>query len=335
MGNDYTYSKAQATRIYPGFLDKYPVKSLKIQNKEHLPMVPGFQSGNLVREGKCSGFFTCWRKISDNYVIQLFQIQEEHWKICYESWRIIDNAIKKTWRRGSHILAIFPPCRGQGNFTHQGARQISSIPVQKNISKTDPFLKVNIFQEDGDESNGWYCVEVKGSILSILSSKGLFSIYAKVKWYCNSNIRVHFANERIEYEILDTRKPTPNLRELEKYAVASEANKPQDGSLRHDPDKRQPHRFAGGVEQAIHYVNKYMHDNNRHFKVEIEVRNFEELLAVIMTGKWTGSCWITFLSKIECGSEVDQGKVWDWSIGRDKIAKISENTRKPALIMYQ
>jgi nicotinate-nucleotide pyrophosphorylase (carboxylating) len=87
-------------------------------------------------------------------------------------------------------------------------------------------------------------------------------------------------------KILDTRKTTPNLRELEKYAVRV------GGGINHRMGlydmiliKDNHIDFAGGVEQAIHYVNKYMHDNNRHFKVEIEVRNFEELLAVINDGK--------------------------------------------------
>jgi nicotinate-nucleotide pyrophosphorylase (carboxylating) len=43
--------------------------------------------------------------------------------------------------------------------------------------------------------------------------------------------------------------------------------------------------FAGGVEQAIDRVYKYMKKNNRKFRVEIEVRNFEELMTVINTGK--------------------------------------------------
>ena len=43
--------------------------------------------------------------------------------------------------------------------------------------------------------------------------------------------------------------------------------------------------FAGGISQAINKTNKYLEDNNLNLKIEIEVRNFEELQQVLQTGK--------------------------------------------------
>ena len=42
--------------------------------------------------------------------------------------------------------------------------------------------------------------------------------------------------------------------------------------------------FAGGISQAIDRVNKYLKDNNKKLKIEIEVRNFDELNEVLASG---------------------------------------------------
>jgi hypothetical protein len=78
MGNEDTYSKAQATRIIQDFFDKYPVKSLKITKQGTSTDGSRFSIGELGAGGKMFRLFYLLKKISDNYVIQLFQIQEEH-----------------------------------------------------------------------------------------------------------------------------------------------------------------------------------------------------------------------------------------------------------------
>jgi len=78
MGNEDTYSKAQATRIIQDFFDKYPVKSLKITKQGTSTDGSRFSIGELVAGGKMFRLFYLLKKISGSYVIQLFQIQEEH-----------------------------------------------------------------------------------------------------------------------------------------------------------------------------------------------------------------------------------------------------------------
>ena len=77
-GNEDTYSKAQAARIIQVFFDKYPVKSLKITKEGTSTDGSHFTIGDLVAGGKTFRLFYLLKKISDNYVIQQFQIQEEH-----------------------------------------------------------------------------------------------------------------------------------------------------------------------------------------------------------------------------------------------------------------
>ncbi|MBN2663232.1 MAG: nicotinate-nucleotide diphosphorylase (carboxylating), partial [Bacteroidales bacterium] len=43
--------------------------------------------------------------------------------------------------------------------------------------------------------------------------------------------------------------------------------------------------FAGGIEQAIIRVNNYLKEKNKNLKIEIEVRDFDELNQVLAVGK--------------------------------------------------
>jgi hypothetical protein len=78
MGNEDTYSKAQATRIIQDFFDKYPVKSLKITKQGTSGDGSQFSIGDLDAGGKTFRLFYLLKKISGIYVIQQFQVQEGH-----------------------------------------------------------------------------------------------------------------------------------------------------------------------------------------------------------------------------------------------------------------
>ncbi len=204
---------------------------------------------------------------------------------------IIDNAIKEDLGDGDHTsLAIFPPdVQGKAILLIKERGKLAGVPVAEKIfQKTDPLLKVNIFKQDGEEIKpGDIAFEVKGSIISILSVERIvLNFMQRLSGIATTTSEFISQVKGLNTKILDTRKTTPNLRELEKYAVRI------GGGINHRMGlydmimiKDNHIDFAGGVEQAIHYVNKYMHDNNMHLKVEIEVRNFEELLAVINDGK--------------------------------------------------
>jgi nicotinate-nucleotide pyrophosphorylase (carboxylating) len=90
----------------------------------------------------------------------------------------------------------------------------------------------------------------------------------------------------LETKLLDTRKTTPLLRELEKYAVV------QGGGYNHRMGlhdmimiKDNHIDFAGGIKNAINATNKYLSVHNKDLKIEIEVRNLEELNEVLEAGR--------------------------------------------------
>ena len=85
--------------------------------------------------------------------------------------------------------------------------------------------------------------------------------------------------------ILDTRKTTPGLRMLEKEAVLIGGGCNHRIGLYDMILLKDNHiDFAGGISQAIDRANKYLKDNNKNLKIEIEVRNFDELNEVLASG---------------------------------------------------
>ena len=137
---------------------------------------------------------------------------------------IIDNAIKEDLGDGDHTsLAIFPPnVEGKAILLIKERGKLAGVPVAEKIfQKTDPLLKVNIFKQDGEEIKpGDIAFEVKGSIISILSVERLVLNF--MQRLCGiSTTTSEFISQMkgLNTKILDTRKTTPNLRELEKYAV--------------------------------------------------------------------------------------------------------------------
>jgi nicotinate-nucleotide pyrophosphorylase (carboxylating) len=86
-------------------------------------------------------------------------------------------------------------------------------------------------------------------------------------------------------KLLDTRKTTPNMRIFEKMAVRI------GGGLNHRMGlydmvmiKDNHVDFAGGIEQAIRAEHAYLIAKNKNLRIEIEVRNFEELNEVLRVG---------------------------------------------------
>jgi hypothetical protein len=78
MGTEDTYSNTQAARIIQNFFDKYPVKSLKINKQGMSTDGSHFSIGDLSAGGKMFRLYYLLKKIAGSYVIQQFQIEEEH-----------------------------------------------------------------------------------------------------------------------------------------------------------------------------------------------------------------------------------------------------------------
>ncbi len=97
-----------------------------------------------------------------------------------------------------------------------------------------------------------------------------------------------FLSNKIKHthtKILDTRKTTPGLRFLEKEAVLTGGGKNHRMGLYDMMMIKDNHiDFAGGISKAIESAKKYIKDRNLDIKIEVEVRNLEELNEVLLVG---------------------------------------------------
>jgi nicotinate-nucleotide pyrophosphorylase (carboxylating) len=85
--------------------------------------------------------------------------------------------------------------------------------------------------------------------------------------------------------LLDTRKTTPNLRRLEKMAVkAGGGHNHRFGLFDMILIKDNHVDFAGGIKPAIEACQNYLSNKKLNLKIEIEVRDFNELREVLECG---------------------------------------------------
>ena len=91
--------------------------------------------------------------------------------------------------------------------------------------------------------------------------------------------------EGLHTRVLDTRKTTPGMRLLDKMAVKL------GGGVNHRIGlfdmimlKDNHNDFAGGIENAISRVHQYLKEKGKNLKIEVEVRNLDELETVLRVG---------------------------------------------------
>lgn len=151
----------------------------------------------------------------------------------------------------------------------------------------DPSLEVEVYIHDGTHVHpGDIVMSVRGKIQSLLQTERLMlNILQRMSGIATMT---HRYVERIEgtgAHVLDTRKTTPGMRMLEKQAVKI------GGGVNHRIGlfdmillKDNHIDFAGGIEAAITRCHHYLEEKGKDLKIEIEVRNMEELQEVLRVG---------------------------------------------------
>jgi nicotinate-nucleotide pyrophosphorylase (carboxylating) len=128
--------------------------------------------------------------------------------------------------------------------------------------------------------------EVKGKARSILSAeRTALNFIQRMSGIATNTYKMVRKLEGLKTKILDTRKTTPANRAIEKLAVQiGGGHNHRFGLFDMIMIKDNHVDFAGGITQAIQATNKYLKDNNKDLKIEIEVRNFQELREAMETG---------------------------------------------------
>lgn len=165
---------------------------------------------------------------------------------------------------------------------------LAGVEVAKRIFHAfDPELKINVFINDGAEVKpGDVAFEVEGKVLSLLQTERLMlNIMQRMSGVATVTRKYAKCLEGLKTQVLDTRKTTPGLRLLEKEAVKIGGGTNHRIGLFDMILLKDNHvDFAGGIENAIRSTQKYCQEKGKNLKIEIEVRNFEELERVMRVG---------------------------------------------------
>lgn len=165
---------------------------------------------------------------------------------------------------------------------------LCGVEVAREIFKFfDPQLQMTVFINDGAEVKyGDIAFVVEGKIQSLLQTERLMlNIMQRLSGVATRTHEYQKLLKGTRTKVLDTRKTTPGLRMLEKYAVAVGGGKNHRIGLFDMILLKDNHvDFAGGIKQAITRAKDYLKEKGKNLKIEIEVRSFEELNEVLEVG---------------------------------------------------
>lgn len=151
----------------------------------------------------------------------------------------------------------------------------------------DSGLEYLPLKKDGDIlKKGDIVFRVKGRAISILTAeRTVLNYMQRLSAVATSTMEYVRLLSGTNTKLLDTRKTTPTMRILEKYAVKVGGGTNHRMGLYDMIMLKDNHiDFAGGISNAIDKTREYLKKNNLSMKIEIEVRNFDELAQVLEKG---------------------------------------------------
>lgn len=204
--------------------------------------------------------------------------------------RFIKNALAEDVGDGDHTsLATIPGNTiGKAKLLVKDSGILAGVELALEIFKqVDSNLKVNVFLHDGDAIKpGDIAFEVEGDAKSILTAERLvLNCMQRMSGIATKTNQIVELLKGTKAKVLDTRKTTPGLRYLEKWAVRIGGGVNHRFGLYDMILIKDNHvDYSGGIRQAIENTKAYLQKNNKQLAIEIEVRNLEELEQVLQTG---------------------------------------------------
>ncbi|RPD98633.1 carboxylating nicotinate-nucleotide diphosphorylase [Aureibaculum marinum] len=202
---------------------------------------------------------------------------------------IIKNAIREDVGDGDHSsLACIPSDTiGKAKLLVKDEGIIAGVEFAKMVFKyVDADLKVETLIKDGSSVKfGDVVFYVEGRSQSILKSERLV-LNAMQRMSAIATKTKSFANllKGTKTKILDTRKTTPGIRALEKWAVKIGGGENHRFALYDMIMLKDNHiDFAGGLTKAIEKTKQYLKDTNRNLKIIVEARDLNEIKEILQT----------------------------------------------------
>lgn len=208
-------------------------------------------------------------------------------KFNHELDLIISNAIREDVGDGDHSsLACIPEtAMGKAKLLVKDEGIIAGVEFAKRVFKyVDRNLEVEVLIEDGEKVKyGDLVFYVAGSAQSILKSERLV-LNAMQRMSAIATKTKSFADliAGTGTKIIDTRKTTPGIRALEKWAVKIGGGENHRFGLYDMIMLKDNHiDFAGGITKAIKKTKQYLKETKRELKIVVEARNLDEIKEIL------------------------------------------------------
>ncbi len=204
--------------------------------------------------------------------------------------RLIDLSFAEDIGDGDHttLCCIPEDAMGKSHLLIKEDGILAGVEVAKKVfHRFDPTMKVEVLINDGAKvKKGDIAMIVTGKVRSLLQTERLMlNIMQRMSGIATMTNKYVERLKGTKTHVLDTRKTTPGMRMLEKQAVKI------GGGVNHRIGlfdmillKDNHVDFAGGISNAINRCHEYLKAKGLDLKIEIEVRNFDELRQVMECG---------------------------------------------------
>lgn len=200
---------------------------------------------------------------------------------------IIKNAIREDIGEGDHSsLACIPAeATGKAKLLIKDQGLLAGVEFARRVfHHVDPDLKMDIKMKDGDPiKKGDVAFYIEGSSQSILKAERLV-LNAMQRMSAISSKTSEFVKklEGTNTKILDTRKTTPGIRALEKWAVKIGGGENHRFALYDMIMLKDNHiDFSGGITRAIQKTKAYLKEKDLDIKIIVEARNMDEIREIL------------------------------------------------------
>lgn len=199
----------------------------------------------------------------------------------------IDIAFKEDIGDGDHTtLSCIPhDLEGRARLLVKQDGILCGVELAKKIfAKFDPTLKITQYLHDGDViKKGDIAFVVEGKTISILQTERLvLNFMQRLSGIATQTNEYVQLLEGTNTKILDTRKTTPGLRLLEKYAVKVGGGENHRIGLYDMILIKDNHiDYAGGVTAAITKTKEYLKAKGKNLKIEVEARTLDEIREIL------------------------------------------------------
>jgi nicotinate-nucleotide pyrophosphorylase (carboxylating) len=203
----------------------------------------------------------------------------------------IKNGLEEDVKNGDHtsLACISPDARSNARLLIKDAGVIAGVDLaRKIIEYVDETAQFKQLIADGGSVNyGDEVFYIECNTQAFLKAERLLlNSMQRMSGIATLSNRFAFEVEDLPVKILDTRKTTPLIRFLEKWAVRiGGCHNYRDGLYDWIMIKDNHIDACGGITTAIHKANDYLKENNLELGITVEVRNLMELNEVLEVGQ--------------------------------------------------